>query len=520
VKGRPIKHGDLATGQNVDVQSQRGYVRYAGEFDPITHADGTPGWLVNDDSSFAFRRLDGTVAGRDQLQSFVEYLQSTGTDTSNLSAKVVHSGKPRDVTVMRQGLIVTPRDGTAGAAGAPAAAAAPAAPGGPDAGEASASQAQAAAESEGTDAANNTSTSIKQRALDAWNRLRTSISDALAGVRAKLRLGPSQGATDAAQGAENLTPQPAAATPEVVTPEVATAEPTTTGVVTPEPAASAAATPAEQNTGAAAAPEPGAGEVPPGTVAAEPPTTTPGTEIALRTGSEVAIPASAEVATTDGAALAPGTEIPNSREIPGTGGTVYPWWYNHAGAIFGGMVATPVVAGAITGLLTPGPANPANNQNYPTYGPLPPINTGIGNPDALPGAINGTTSPGASIAVPTVLPGSNDKKRQPTTYTVVAGDSLSAIAQRSGVSLAALEAANPQITDPNLIYVGNTVNIPPPGTAANTYLINPGDTLSAIAQRYGTTVDALAQANGIADPNVIYIGGQLVVPNQPAAAAN
>ena len=47
-----------------------------------------------------------------------------------------------------------------------------------------------------------------------------------------------------------------------------------------------------------------------------------------------------------------------------------------------------------------------------------------------------------------------------STYTVQSGDTLSGIAARSGVSLSAIEAANPQIHNPNLIYVDQKVNVP------------------------------------------------------------
>ena len=45
-------------------------------------------------------------------------------------------------------------------------------------------------------------------------------------------------------------------------------------------------------------------------------------------------------------------------------------------------------------------------------------------------------------------------------YTVRSGDTLSSIASRHGVSLAALEKANPQIHNPNSIYVGEHINLP------------------------------------------------------------
>jgi LysM repeat protein len=67
----------------------------------------------------------------------------------------------------------------------------------------------------------------------------------------------------------------------------------------------------------------------------------------------------------------------------------------------------------------------------------------------LPGPIVGGPPPSAPPAPP-----------QSATYTVQEGDTLSSIADRLGVSLSALEAANPQITDPSFIMPGELVNIP------------------------------------------------------------
>lgn len=53
---------------------------------------------------------------------------------------------------------------------------------------------------------------------------------------------------------------------------------------------------------------------------------------------------------------------------------------------------------------------------------------------------------------------------------------------------------------------------PPPTQPAGSYVIEPGDTLSVIAERFGVSVDALSQANGITDPNSIRPGQQLVIP--------
>ena len=54
-----------------------------------------------------------------------------------------------------------------------------------------------------------------------------------------------------------------------------------------------------------------------------------------------------------------------------------------------------------------------------------------------------------------------------------------------------------------------TVAAPP---AQQTYTVQQGDTLSLIAQRFGTTVQAIQAANGIEDPNEIFVGQVLVIP--------
>ena len=47
---------------------------------------------------------------------------------------------------------------------------------------------------------------------------------------------------------------------------------------------------------------------------------------------------------------------------------------------------------------------------------------------------------------------------------------------------------------------------------ARTYVVQPGDTLAAIATRFGSSVPAIQEANGLADSNVILIGQVLVIP--------
>ena len=97
-------------------------------------------------------------------------------------------------------------------------------------------------------------------------------------------------------------------------------------------------------------------------------------------------------------------------------------------------------------------------------------------------------------------------------HTVQPGETLSAIALRYGVTSWALVQAN-HLTSANLIYAGQQLVIPggatapgAPAAAAETYTVRPGDTLSGIAARFGTTAAALAAQNGLANPELIYVG--------------
>jgi LysM repeat protein len=93
-------------------------------------------------------------------------------------------------------------------------------------------------------------------------------------------------------------------------------------------------------------------------------------------------------------------------------------------------------------------------------------------------------------------------------YEIKYGDTLSEIAVRYGTSVDRLMALNPQIRNPDLIYAGDSLNLPP----ARSYTVQYGDTLSGIANRFGVSVDDLAQANGISNPNLIYPNDTLVIP--------
>lgn len=106
-----------------------------------------------------------------------------------------------------------------------------------------------------------------------------------------------------------------------------------------------------------------------------------------------------------------------------------------------------------------------------------------------------------------------------TVHVVQPGETLFRIAQTYGVTVDDLVAAN-NLSDRNVIHVGQQLIVPvagvptttPPPTRSSNYIVQPGDTLSLIAQRFNTTVAAIAQANGIVNPNVIRVGQSLAVP--------
>lgn len=95
------------------------------------------------------------------------------------------------------------------------------------------------------------------------------------------------------------------------------------------------------------------------------------------------------------------------------------------------------------------------------------------------------------------------------TYTVKSGDTLSDIAEDYGTTADAIAKLN-NIKNPDLISVGQVLNIRGNSKEkVTTYTIKSGDTLSEIAKKHGTTVNAIASANGISNPNLISVGQTL-----------
>lgn len=131
---------------------------------------------------------------------------------------------------------------------------------------------------------------------------------------------------------------------------------------------------------------------------------------------------------------------------------------------------------------------------------------------------------GRSVASPRALAGSAKSCVGVSNYTVISGDTLSNIAKNNSVSLTQLLAANKDITNPDLIQIGQTIAIPssdcviPDATCkpvpAGTYTVIAGDTLYKIAQTHNTTLASIEAVNSqIPDFDKIEIGDVVNLPS-------
>ena len=111
-----------------------------------------------------------------------------------------------------------------------------------------------------------------------------------------------------------------------------------------------------------------------------------------------------------------------------------------------------------------------------------------------------------------IVPASAAPHKSGITHVVQRGETLYSIARRYGVSMWTIAQAN-GIANPNRIYVGQRLVIPTGGAQAGTvHVVQPGETLYSIARRYGLDVWSIARANGITNLNYIYVGQRLVIP--------
>ncbi len=106
-------------------------------------------------------------------------------------------------------------------------------------------------------------------------------------------------------------------------------------------------------------------------------------------------------------------------------------------------------------------------------------------------------------------------------HYVQRGDTLYSIARWYGTSVTAIMNAN-GLSNPNFIWVGQRLVIPGGGSSGGSggssgsgggsvHVVRWGETMYSIARRYGTSVQAIMNANGLSNPNFIYAGQRLII---------
>jgi peptidoglycan endopeptidase LytE len=137
---------------------------------------------------------------------------------------------------------------------------------------------------------------------------------------------------------------------------------------------------------------------------------------------------------------------------------------------------------------------------------------GLDNPDSL-APTQELVVPGAQPVTRGLLASRSGVRQQlplkPSTYVVQPGDSLGAIADRFGISVETMLWAN-DVDDPDSIQPGFELTVLP--VSGVLYTVQPGDTLIGISERFDVTSEEVLMANGIDDPASLNIGDKLLLP--------
>lgn len=137
-----------------------------------------------------------------------------------------------------------------------------------------------------------------------------------------------------------------------------------------------------------------------------------------------------------------------------------------------------------------------------------PTNTPIAAPNADAPTPLPTATPAQSV--PGTQPGGGTG--QTIIHIVQPGENLFRIGLSYQIDANTLARFN-GITNPNKIYVGQSIKIPTSGSGSGqTYIVQLGDSLTTIALKFGTTQNALLSINNLANPDLIYVGQKLRIP--------
>jgi peptidoglycan DL-endopeptidase LytE len=132
----------------------------------------------------------------------------------------------------------------------------------------------------------------------------------------------------------------------------------------------------------------------------------------------------------------------------------------------------------------------------------------ISRPDSHDGATSRGGQRTVEAASPTPTP-TPTPRREPITYHVVAGDTVSALAERFGISAQTIVKAN-DLADPEALALGQELVILP--RSGVRHVVSEGETLLLLADRYSVIPEEIAAVNDLAEPYLLQIGQGLVIP--------
>lgn len=143
--------------------------------------------------------------------------------------------------------------------------------------------------------------------------------------------------------------------------------------------------------------------------------------------------------------------------------------------------------------------------------------------------LNALSNPTLQVGQRLIVPAQKLTTGETQSYVVQAGETLEGIAQRFNLSIVDIIQIN-GITDPSQIYAGQIIELPaglqieasaePRLVTTTLHTIQRGETLFNIARNYGLTVDELVRANNIANSTLIYAGQQLIIPLNSSSVEN
>ncbi len=178
------------------------------------------------------------------------------------------------------------------------------------------------------------------------------------------------------------------------------------------------------------------------------------------------------------------------------------------------VAETPVsTAAAVQPRATVPPGTPAvvpTGATVIAVGPTPTYEMPTLTPSPAPGA-TATPVPTAVPIPPTATPAPTATP-VPIQHVVQWGDTVYSLARRYGTTVEAIAQAN-NLPPNYLIKVGQVLTIPGQPISADVYVVKPGDTLYSIAARYGVPWQTLASVNRILNPSLLQVGQRLIIPS-------